>query len=293
MAGYDFTYTIGMNAEFAEVNRKVEAFNKQLQGREFDIKIDLAGYDNVGEVEKQLKKLGITTQELKNVTVETKTFIDAQGKSHQEVTKVITDHVNAYGKLEKVTTVVNSKYKETQDSLKKYDNLLKSTDTTLQGLQNVEGKHKDAIQATVTELNGAVSKWKAIAEQYGVGSAEAKKAEAEIDRLSKTFKEQAGATKTGAAGLQNWGTTAERVIKQSFAYAIAMRAMRMAQQEFNKAIKYTIDLNTEMTKIQVLQVEGAKTTSQINALADSYNRLAQEMGSSTLEVARGSVEWFN
>ena len=81
-------------------------------------------------------------------------------------------------------------------------------------------------------------------------------------------------------------------LKQTFAYGLAMRALRAAQRELNEAIRYTIDLNTEMAKIKVLQVEGAKTAYEINNLADSFNRLAQEMGASTLEVAKGSVEWL-
>jgi len=48
----------------------------------------------------------------------------------------------------------------------------------------------------------------------------------------------------------------------------------------------------EMTKIQVLQAEGAQTPAEIRALAQSYNALAKEMGATTIEVASGSVEWL-
>jgi len=62
--------------------------------------------------------------------------------------------------------------------------------------------------------------------------------------------------------------------------------------QLKNAMKYVVDLNKEMTKIQVLQVEGAKTREEIDALGKSYNDLAQEMGVTTIQVAQGSVEWL-
>jgi TP901 family phage tail tape measure protein len=52
------------------------------------------------------------------------------------------------------------------------------------------------------------------------------------------------------------------------------------------------ELNKEMTKIQVLQVGGAKSNEQIASLALQYNGLAKELGATTLEVTKGSVEWL-
>ena len=47
-----------------------------------------------------------------------------------------------------------------------------------------------------------------------------------------------------------------------------------------------------MTKIQVLQIDGAKSNEEISNLAVQYNILAKEVGSTTTEVAKGSVEWL-
>lgn len=123
--------------------------------------------------------------------------------------------------------------------------------------------------------------------------------QADVDKASDAVRKQnieldknIALTKRSANAVQDWGTRMGNAIKQSISYALSLGLMRIAQQQFNQALQYTIDLNKEMTKIQVLQVEGASTPQEINALADSYNRLAIELGSTTLEVARGSVEWL-
>lgn len=96
----------------------------------------------------------------------------------------------------------------------------------------------------------------------------------------------------GANSIQEWGNRLGAAIKQTIAYTFSIGLMYKAQRLLNDAIRYTVDLNTEMVKIQVLQVEGAKTDTEINALARSYNNLGREMGASTLEIAKGSVEWL-
>jgi K+-sensing histidine kinase KdpD len=95
-----------------------------------------------------------------------------------------------------------------------------------------------------------------------------------------------------AVGIQSWASTLERAIKQTVVYTLSIGTMRMAQQMLNDAIRFTIDLNTEMTKIQVLQAEGAQTPGQIRQLALEYNQLAKELGATTIEIAQGSVEWL-
>ena len=291
--GVDFTYTVGLDAKTDQLTKKISSFQESLQKRPIDINIDFPGLKNQGAIKNALDSLGVSMNNIRKVTTETITLTDKQGKAYDEAKKLVVQYINEYGKL--ATAIINVD-NQTASSLKKqkeYDAILKATEKTLNNTQHVEGKQKQAIENTANALNKSIIEWKELAATHQADSPRAKELETRIRSLTDSLKQQEGATKTGAAGLQNFATTMQRAIKQSFAYAIAMRAIRLAQQELNNAIRYTIDLDTEMTKIQVLQVEGAKTAYEINNLADSFNRLAKEMGSSTLEVARGSVEWFN
>ena len=291
--GVDFTYTVGLDAKTDQLTKKISSFQESLQKRPIDINIDFPGLKNQGAVKNALDSLGVSMDRVKKVTTETITLTDKQGKAYDEAKKLVVQYVNEFGKLATAYVNVDNQTGTTIKKQKEYDAILKATEKTLNSTQHVEESQRKTIEATANELNGAISEWKELAAAHQADTPRAKELETKINSLNNSLRQQAGATQTGAAGLQNFSTTMQRAIKQSFAYALAMRAVRLAQQKLNEAFKYAIDLNTEMTKIQVLQVEGAKTAYEINNLADSFNRLAKEMGSSTLEVARGSVEWFN
>jgi hypothetical protein len=58
-------------------------------------------------------------------------------------------------------------------------------------------------------------------------------------------------------------------------------------QQFKEGIAYITALNKEMTNIQVLQVDGAKSKEEIAGLSLEFNNLAKSLGATTLEVAKG------
>lgn len=80
-----------------------------------------------------------------------------------------------------------------------------------------------------------------------------------------------------------------RMVAESF---ISFGIIYGTINQIKEAIQYVSDLNEEMVKIQVLQVEGAQTNEEIANLALQYNSLAKELGATTIEVASGSVEWL-
>jgi hypothetical protein len=58
--------------------------------------------------------------------------------------------------------------------------------------------------------------------------------------------------------------------------------------QIRRGMEYIVDLNKEMTNIQIVT---GMSSAQIDALAASYTDLAKEFGVTTLEVAKGSLEW--
>lgn len=143
---------------------------------------------------------------------------------------------------------------------------------------------KQAAQAVLDQAK-AISTLDKTSQKYADGFAK-------LIQLQKSFGLALEGTKAGANVFQNFTNRITNAIQQTIAYSFSIGLVYKAQQLLNDAVKYAIDLNTEMTKIQVLQAEGAKTPEEINSLAQSFNKLGQEMGASTLEIAKGSVEWF-
>lgn len=119
-----------------------------------------------------------------------------------------------------------------------------------------------------------------------------KKMAQNIDATKASMDKVANSTRGVAGVFSSLGSHLMNAIKQTISYTLSIGTMRAAQQLLNEAIKFTIDLNKEMVKIQVLQVEGAQTPEEIKALAIEYNNLAKEMGATTIQVAQGSVEWL-
>ena len=115
---------------------------------------------------------------------------------------------------------------------------------------------------------------------------------ARVRELNKEFDLQKAALSGVRAGTDAWGQAMQRAMRQTVAYVASLASIQAVISQFREGIKYVADLNTEMTKIQLLQQEGAQTDEQIANLALQYNSLAQSVGATTLEVAKGSVEWL-
>ncbi len=103
-----------------------------------------------------------------------------------------------------------------------------------------------------------------------------------------TTKVVQGSTKS----IATWTDGLSNAISRTLQYATSIGLVYGALNQIKQGIQYVKDLNKEMTNIQVLQVTGAQTPEEVNALALSYNRLARELGATTIEVAQGSVEWL-
>lgn len=72
-------------------------------------------------------------------------------------------------------------------------------------------------------------------------------------------------------------------------WAISTALIYGSLQEIRKAMEYIVSLNKEMTNIRMVT---GMSSEEVGQLATEYNSLAGEMGATTLEVAKGSTEWF-
>ena len=77
-------------------------------------------------------------------------------------------------------------------------------------------------------------------------------------------------------------------------YQLGLRAIQATVQllarAFNDAIETIKELNYHMTNVQMVAMTSNEETAE---LANSYSKLAKQLGATTKEIAEGSVEWFN
>ncbi len=85
--------------------------------------------------------------------------------------------------------------------------------------------------------------------------------------------------------MSGWKDAAARVID----YTIAYRALWGGVALIKSGIQTIYDLNKAFTDIQMVT---GMTTMQVNILADSYAKLAQDYGATIQQVAQGATEWL-
>jgi len=81
------------------------------------------------------------------------------------------------------------------------------------------------------------------------------------------------------------GNNAKKVAE----WAISTALIYGTLNEIRKATEFIISLNKELTSVQIVTGMDA---GEVAKLSGEYNQLAKEMGATTLEVAKGNLEWF-
>jgi hypothetical protein len=228
----------------------------------------------------------------------------SQSKYESEMKK-IEDKAKSIGKISisgdgakavvNYTDKLNQSVKATIDLKGKLDTVEAVTKNLAKDAREVAKAYEDAERflGKAAKMNQADPKVKA-----GITIAEdLKKAAAladtnSIQRLSSELKVADSALSSVNQGVRSWTAGMAQSIKTTVQYATSIGLIYGALRQLKEGIKFVADLNKELTNIQVLQVDGAKTNKEIAELSLGYNKLATELGATTIEVARGSVEWL-
>jgi len=91
--------------------------------------------------------------------------------------------------------------------------------------------------------------------------------------------------KDGQGLIKDLGVAFRKVVQWGLVTGVIYGTLRALKE----GIQYVKDLNKEMTNIQIVTGMNGK---QIKSLITDYSDLAQQMGATTLEIAKGSLEWF-
>lgn len=256
----------------------------------------------IGDVTAQITKIRDASGQVKDViTSTTTTWVDSMGVMQKTITPVtqgINEVKTATEVLQKTTATMNlgagvtAHLNEFDKYGKKIADVGKTAEAYASKGASWDSKKQDALKKLQIELDNVVKEYNKLNPAEANSVKQAEKLVAEAGRLDGEMKKINASVHTGSNVFQNWGNRLTNAIKNTIAYTFTLGGMRKAQQLLNEAIRFNIDLNAEMTKIQVLQAQGAQTPDEIASLARAFNSLGKQMGATTLEVARGSVEWL-
>lgn len=111
----------------------------------------------------------------------------------------------------------------------------------------------------------------------------------QINNTTTAYGKEAYAINTVNKAGMNYTEMLALAIKKIAIWMIGTQAIYGSLQQIREGVQYIKDLNKEMTNIQIVSGMSSKSIQQ---LAIDYNKLAKELSVTTLDVAKGSLEWI-
>lgn len=202
-------------------------------------------------------------------------YVDQYKNKYTEVWRLAEQVDLTTGKTEtkwvstsKVLDGVGARQKELNNALQKANEFLEKSNN----------------MAKTPAVNAAIAKAQEIKVAVSEGDV------AKVAQLNSELKQMRAGLSGTKVGLQSWTESLGRAIKQTVSYSVSVGLVYGALNQLRQGFQYIVDLNKEMTNIQVVT---GNTDAEIERLASGYNDLAEEMSVSTLEIAKGERIFSN
>lgn len=290
VAGNNYRLMIEAQLDPAKIQAQINALsNKSV----LNIKMNFAQGD-MTKFEAELEKIRAKASSVGKITL----FGDDKGG----IARATVEYKDALGNVVKEYVQINDQVKITQKYTEDLAKDEKEISNLIQKRAGLNAKQADEMERAAHQADLFLAKSqnlnKTASVQATIGKAQEIKvavSEGDINKvrtLNKEFSTLKASLQTGRTGLDSWSEGMKNALKQTIEYATSIGLVYGALNQLKEGIQYLTELDKEMTNIQLLQTNGAKTDEQIGELSLRYNTLAKSVGATTLEVSRGSVEWM-
>jgi len=290
MAGNNYRLLLEAQLDPQKIQAQINALsNKSV----LNIKMNFAQGD-MAKFEAELEKIRAKASSLGKITL----FGDQKGG----IARAVVEYKDALGNVVQEYVQINEKVAITQKYTENLAKDEKEINGILQKRLALNAKQADEMEKAAKQADLFLEKSKNLAGTPSVKAAVSKAQElkvavsegdiAKVRKLKDELDLAKAALQTGRTGLDSWSEGIRNALKQTIEYATSVGLVYGALSQLREGIQYVKELNKELTNIQVLQIEGAKTDQDIANLSMQYNDLAKSLGSTTIEVTRGSVEWL-
>ena len=180
---------------------------------------------------------------------------------------------------EKAFDSIATKQKKLTDLSEKYKLQLESLKTV----------HADAFGKGDTSIEESERKYLNLIDSFKKGNATTQEVSNAFIDLKNKVKDVENGFDSSRAHTDAFTTAISKNIMKVFQWAIATTAIYGSLRKIEEGVEYVTALNAEMTNVQIVT---GNTSEEINRLSGEYNKLAKELGVTTLEVAKGNLEWI-
>lgn len=275
----------GINAAYATTVQKIKVAQEEIdkalsQGRTGDVtKLSLS-----------LKQLQLDLDNIKNTASQTGVSLRNVGEVNIQAGNLATNLKTEAAVMRDLETALNNlsaakqKYYQQQVAADEASGKTKQTHQELADIYKQEVKECEAaVQAQIKNAN-----------QLGLGKKAVEKYNAALKAIIKIL--EIWMKKHMLAGLENKGfingIKAGLAMFSSYQLGImaVQRTITLLVQGLRNTVQTIKELNVAMTDVQMVAMTSNEETAE---LANSYSKLAKQLGATTKEIAEGSVEWFN
>jgi TP901 family phage tail tape measure protein len=125
-------------------------------------------------------------------------------------------------------------------------------------------------------------------QSFGKGEISAKQVRLELDNLRTKITEVTSEMKLMDREGESFISLLDNAIKKVAIWALGTTAIYGTLRQLREGSEYVRELNKVLTDTQIVT---GFSEQKVNALGEGYNRLAKQLGATTLEVAQGALEW--
>jgi hypothetical protein len=154
-------------------------------------------------------------------------------------------------------------------------------------LAKMEALHPDAFKSAAVQTQ--VAEFQKLIGLYEGGKIPIGDVRTQLDNVNTSLVQSSAAMKNVTKDGLSFGSMIDLAVKKVVIWSIATTALYGALKQLKEGIQYLTDLDEAMTDVRV--VTGMSEV-DIGILASQYNKLATELGATTLQVANGSLEWL-
>lgn len=286
VAGNNYRLMLEAQLDPAKVQAQINALsNKSV----LNIKMNFAQND-MTKFEAELEKIKAKASSIGKVTL----FGDEKGG----IARATIEYKDALGNVVQEYVQINDKVAITQKYTENLAKDEKEINNLLQKRLALNAKQADEMEKAAHQADLFLAKSQNLAKtpsvQATIGKAQEIKiavSEGDINKvrtLNKEFAVLKASLQTGRTGLDSWSEGMRNAIKQTIEYATSIGLVYGALSQLKQGIQYLSDLDKEMTNIQIVT---GSTDEEMANLSMRYNDLAKNLGATTIEVAKGSLEW--
>lgn len=289
VAGNSYKLLLEAQLDPAKIQAQINSLsNKSV----LNIKMNFAQGD-MAKFESELEKVRAKASSIGKVTL----FGDEKGGVNR-IAKATIEYKDALGNVVQEYIQINKQASITQKYTEDLAKDEKEINNIIQKRASLNAKQADEMERAAHQADLFLAKSENLAKtksvQATIGKAQEIKvavSEGDINKvrtLNKEFATLKASLQTGRTGLDSWSEGMRNSIKQTLEYATSIGLVYGALNQLRQGVQYLTELDKEMTSIQLVTGE---TDDEIVKLSLGYNNLAKSLGATTLEVAKGSLEW--